>query len=580
MYASYICQYFFIIAACFISGNADVHSAVIKLNQLAQFEADLVSGLQEYVTKEKTWIDRSPILQDIERFLSAQTTREPNSIAENPINAFHLVRNIYRNREIIRKICEYTKIKCCCKDNNEKCTRWAEDGECSKNPDYMLVKCQRSCNACFKETNSTNQFHYYWGEVTEEDLHSTASALVRLWRTYNLNINELIQGKIWNDVTSPLTPLDLFDILKAAGDEGLYESQIVWTEAFIRQVMNIDPTGNGTIEFVDIYRILAQAYFKKSMPWRLVEILIQRSYKEKDYDLTEAIEKFKQNASEIQHTLSQRSTVLEGDVPHKHHYEALCRGDVIRHISVTSRLKCYLRDTIIPFYKGKEEVLNFDPRLSIFHDVIHESERRETQTSAVNFLQRSRTVGEEAGDPNYTIIKIRQSQTAWMCDKDHSPIRKLSKRVEILTGLSTSQLETMFHAEDMQVVNYGIGGMYEAHKDYFEYPLSELKIRDLDPLELRGSGDRLATWLFYLTDVKAGGATVFTKLNVTVPVTKGAAAFWYNINRTGAIDERTEHAGCPVLLGSKWVANKWIRETGQVFRRKCGKTIDDIDEPF
>ncbi|KAK3612442.1 hypothetical protein CHS0354_032052 [Potamilus streckersoni] len=180
------------------------------------------------------------------------------------------------------------------------------------------------------ETNSTNQFRYYWDEVTEEDLSSTASALVRLLRTYNLNIDELIKGNILNEVTSPLTPDDVFDILKVAGNEGLYESQILWTEAFLRQVMNIDPEGHGTIKFVDIYRILAQAYFKKSMPWRVVELLIQRSYKEEGEYLIEALGKFKENASEIQHTLTQRLPVSEADVPHNPHYEALCRGDVIR----------------------------------------------------------------------------------------------------------------------------------------------------------------------------------------------------------------------------------------------------------
>jgi hypothetical protein len=26
---------------------------------------------------------------------------------------------------------------------------------------------------------------------------------------------------------------------------------------------------------------------------------------------------------------------------------------------------------------------------------------------------------------------------------------------------------------------------------------------------------------------------------------------------------------CPVLIGNKWVANKWIHERGQEFRRPC-----------
>ena len=34
------------------------------------------------------------------------------------------------------------------------------------------------------------------------------------------------------------------------------------------------------------------------------------------------------------------------------------------------------------------------------------------------------------------------------------------------------------------------------------------------------------------------------------------------------------HGGCPVLLGSKWVANKWVREAANIFNRRC---IGDIN---
>lgn len=34
-------------------------------------------------------------------------------------------------------------------------------------------------------------------------------------------------------------------------------------------------------------------------------------------------------------------------------------------------------------------------------------------------------------------------------------------------------------------------------------------------------------------------------------------------------DYTTRHAACPVLIGNKWVANKWIHERGQEFRRPC-----------
>jgi hypothetical protein len=33
---------------------------------------------------------------------------------------------------------------------------------------------------------------------------------------------------------------------------------------------------------------------------------------------------------------------------------------------------------------------------------------------------------------------------------------------------------------------------------------------------------------------------------------QGDAAFWWNLKKSGDGDLRTRHAGCPVLVGSKW----------------------------
>jgi hypothetical protein len=54
------------------------------------------------------------------------------------------------------------------------------------------------------------------------------------------------------------------------------------------------------------------------------------------------------------------------------------------------------------------------------------------------------------------------------------------------------------NAEPIQVLRYEIGQKYDAHFDYFR-----------DTVNLRFGGQRVATVLMYLTDVKRGGETVF-----------------------------------------------------------------------
>ena len=57
-----------------------------------------------------------------------------------------------------------------------------------------------------------------------------------------------------------------------------------------------------------------------------------------------------------------------------------------------------------------------------------------------------------------------------------------------------------------------------------------------------------------MSDIEAGGSTVFTKHNLSLWPRKGSAAFWYNLLPNGELDERTRHSACPVLIGSKWGA--------------------------
>ena len=55
-----------------------------------------------------------------------------------------------------------------------------------------------------------------------------------------------------------------------------------------------------------------------------------------------------------------------------------------------------------------------------------------------------------------------------------------------------------------------------------------------------------------MTDVEAGGFTVFPQIGVKLKPEKGACAVWYNLKASGEGDYSTRHAACPVLTGNKW----------------------------
>ena len=127
-------------------------------------------------------------------------------------------------------------------------------------------------------------------------------------------------------------------------------------------------------------------------------------------------------------------------------------------------------------------------------------------------------------------------------------VKSTEQKIEKLTGLPIAS------GEGMQVIRYGIGGHFKVHCDWFDsrYPGNE-------PV-LRTGGQRIATVILYLNDVKAGGETFFPKINLRVQPKQGTALFLWNVDEQGNPDVNTLHAGEDVLEGEKWIMTKWIRE--------------------
>ena len=94
----------------------------------------------------------------------------------------------------------------------------------------------------------------------------------------------------------------------------------------------------------------------------------------------------------------------------------------------------------------------------------------------------------------------RVSQSAFLKANNQVETKKLQNRAAAVSGLD------MNYAEHLQVLNYGMGGHYEPHFDHTTEGQPPFKF---------GNGNRIATMLFYLNDVTAGGATVFTHAQVT-----------------------------------------------------------------
>jgi len=343
-----------------------------------------------------------------------------------------------------------------------------------------------------------------------KDIDGAAMALIRIQVTYKIDATDMAAG-LKSDVCKdwPLTADDCFEIGQAAYRAHDFKSALDWFDV----TLDIDHSNLPAQE-------------------------MKRLYDKENND--------EEDSSD------------EGDEGDEGEdvYAALCRGD---NIKTPANLVCRYKHTT-PFFHLrplKEEILSYDPYVATFHDIAAEGEIEKLKETATKYLTRSDQIS------IYSTKKKdhRVSSSAWLSDVDEPELESLSQRISAAIGLS---LDT---AGALQVVNYGIGGQYEPHYDY-------IPPKDVKKYQNSGTafkwGNIALTAMVYLTDVLAGGATVFPKLGIQVLPQKGSMLVWYDMLEDGSVDRRTLHAGCPVLAGNKWVCNKWFHESGQVFHRPCG----------
>ncbi|KHN42331.1 probable prolyl 4-hydroxylase 9 [Glycine soja] len=124
------------------------------------------------------------------------------------------------------------------------------------------------------------------------------------------------------------------------------------------------------------------------------------------------------------------------------------------------------------------------------------------------------------------------------------------------------------HGEKFNILKYEVAQKYDSHYDAFnpdEYGTVE--------------SQRIASFLLYLSNVEAGGETMFPcegGLNIDkgyydykkciglkVKPRQGDGLLFYSLLPNGKIDKTSLHGSCPVIKGEKWVATKWIDDREQ-----------------
>ncbi|XP_008313203.1 prolyl 4-hydroxylase subunit alpha-1-like [Cynoglossus semilaevis] len=512
------------------SAHDDFFTSIGQMSDLLFTEKDLVTSLKDYIRAEeqkleiiKKWADRLDVL-------SSSANHDPEGYLGNPVNAFKLMKRLN--------------------------TEWAE----------LETLVLTDVSDVFI-SNLTVHRQYF---PTDDDQTGAAKALMRLQDTYQLDTHIISTGDL-PGVTSHRSSLnvdDCFDIGRTAYSEADYYHTSLWMMQALQQ---LDAGESSTVDALTVLDYLSFSVYQQGELERALEFtkrLLQLDpshqrangnlkYFEFQISKQQMMEK---GAKSGRNKAKAGSGSPEDDyLPERQNYEELCRGQGLRMTPRRqSRLFCRYYDSgghpryVIGPVKQEDE---WDrPRIVRYHDIVSDKEMEKVKELAKPRLRRATVHDPQTG--KLTTANYRVSKSAWLGAHEHPVVDKINQRIEDITGLDMST------AEDLQVANYGVGGQYEPHFDFG-------RTDEPDAFEELGTGNRIATWLLYMSDVQAGGATVFTDVGAAVKPLKGTAVFWFNLFSSGDGDYRTRHAACPVLLGSKWVSNKWIHERGQEFRRRC-----------
>ncbi|GMS95984.1 hypothetical protein PENTCL1PPCAC_18159, partial [Pristionchus entomophagus] len=509
--------------------GADLFTAIADMTKMLGSEADISTEIDRYIESEHARLDR------LKKFAEEYSTRNAEAadvgpeFVTNPINAYLLIKRLTSEWGEVEKIMK----------QNEA-------------PLFLKNITQRRIE---------NEIKF----PKEEDLSGAATALLRLQDTYKLDTHDLAEGKILSDkVGEEMTAHDCFEVGRSAYNNRDYYHTLMWMQEAIVKLEKEEPQ---TVEEAEILEYLAYSLYQQGnvrralfLTQRLVKISPNHPRAKGNVKWYEDMLDGKEMEGEIPPIINKRTD--NDGIPERDAYEALCRGEVEPiDPSEEKKLYCYLkRDR--PFLKLapiKVEILRHDPLAVLFKEVLSEHEIATIKDIATPRLRRATVQNSVTGELETASYRI--SKSAWLKGEEHPVVDRVNQRIDLMTNL---EMET---AEELQIANYGLGGHYDPHYDF-------ARKEEKNAFKSLGTGNRIATVLFYMSQPERGGATVFNTLGTAVFPTKLDALFWYNLKRNGEGDLRTRHAACPVLLGVKWVSNKWIHEKGQEFRRPCGLTED------
>ncbi|XP_070852667.1 prolyl 4-hydroxylase subunit alpha-1-like isoform X3 [Drosophila suzukii] len=403
----------------------------------------------------------------------------------------------------------------------------------------------------------------------EHDFMDAADGVTRMQGTYQLLASDIANGLLDRvQYNSSLAAIDCLELGRDMIHQNYLPSAEQWIlagiEAYDRPGSQMEMQLLRGPKRADLYNILGQVRAELENHDGAFEAY-QMALKESPHDL-EIYQEYHANEKGLLTSPEKRPDTFKKDEEDEAYVREQLPNCCSGRCEVPAKLRklyCLYNCVTSPFLRLapiKTEILSIDPFISLLHDMISPKESDLIRSSSKEHILPSNYYDGEV--QALVVGSSRFSKSVWYKNSYSKATLKITERLGDATGLD------MNHTEFFQVINYGLGGFFETHMD--------LKLSN--KVRFQGNADRIATAIFYLSNVTQGGATFFPNLNITVFPKPGSALFWFNLDHKGNHQIETMHTGCPVIVGSKWVVSKFIKDNGQEFRRPCMDSKSNTEE--
>lgn len=160
----------------------------------------------------------------------------------------------------------------------------------------------------------------------------------------------------------------------------------------------------------------------------------------------------------------------------------------------------------------------------------------------IDARRRPSTIADANGDAYY-----RTSET---CDLEPADpfVAIIDSKISAFAGIDPR------YGEPIQGQRYDVGQEFKMHTDYFEPSGADFM------KYCAVAGQRTWTFMIYLNEPEAGGATRFKTVNKIIQPERGKLLCWNNMDEAGKPNPATMHQGMKVRKGAKYIITKWYRE--------------------